>query len=221
MAKSKFPWRNGRSLAAVLAESRPWLQSKRIIREGGGCRASALAAAGERLGQPLPPDIHQFLLALKPIPMFENGAFSDDGPSEFFFYGPLQPELRWEPLAEWEPKADWAGARGLAFGQTAYGDGLYWVIGHRTQPDGCIAVFDHELAMGDLMSFVIARSLPEFISKVVHARGLSPGDDDDMDDFEDDDADLLADIHVDVENLRLFAKEYAELNPTSAKLQDR
>ena len=103
--------------------------------------------------------------------------------------------------------------------------------GHRVHPDGCVAVFDHELAMGDLPYFVVARSLSEFIAKVVHCKGLSPGgdDDDDLDDFEDgegedgegEDIDLLADLDNDVENMTLFFREYAELNLTTRKHKGR
>jgi hypothetical protein len=93
-------------------------------------------------------------------------------------------------------------------------------------PDGCIAVFDHERAMGDLLCFVVARSLSEFIAKVVHCKGLSPGGDaeDDLDDFADDEGeeiDLLADWDNDAENMKLFAREYAELNPATTKYQSR
>jgi hypothetical protein len=226
LAEPTFPWRDGRSLGQVLEDGRPWLQRRRIIRKGGGSRASAVAAADKRLGEPLPRDVRDFLLAIQPVPMFKDD-LDEDGPSEFFFYGPEPPELRWQSLAEWAPKPDWIGARGLAIGQTGYGDGLYWVTGHRVHRDGCIAVFDHELAMGDLPYFVVARSLSEFIAKVVHSKGLSPGgdDEDDLDDFEDDDQgddmDLLADLDNDVENMRLFAKEYAELNPATKRYQGR
>ena len=218
MAKSKFPWRDGRSLGQVLADSRPWLQRRRIIAKGAGSRPSALAGAEKRLGQPLPRDVHEFLQSAQPIPMFRDGKLNEDGPPEFFFYGPGQSELRWESLAEWMPKPDWSNARGLAIGQTGYGDMLYWVAGHRVHPDGCIAVFDHELAMGDLPYFVVARSLSEFIAKVVYCKGLSPGGDDDDEDLENFD---LADFENDANNMGLFANEYAELNPVTRKYKRR
>ena len=177
------------------------------------------------LGGPLPPDVREFLLAVQPIPTFADGKPNQDGPTEFFFYGPDRPELRWESLAGWAPKPDWIGARGLAIGQTGYGDGLYWVTGHRLHPDGCIAMSDDELAMGDLPCFVVARSLAEFIAKVVHSKGLSPGggDADDLDDFEDEgeDIDLLADLDDDVENMPAVRGEYAELNPATRKHKGR
>lgn len=223
MAKSSFPWRDGRSLRQVLAESRRWLERKRIIQKGGGLQESVLAAAEKRLGQPLPGVVRQFLLEVQPIPMFRDGELNEDGPDEFYFYRPEHSEFRWHALCGWMPQSDWSEAQGLAIGQTGYGDALYWVKGHRIHPDGCIAVDDHEVAMGDLQCAVLARSLSEFIAKVVHLKGLDPGAlDYDLDNFAGDEEDEGTDggDEEDVFGLagqKLFDEEYAELNATSKK----
>jgi hypothetical protein len=222
VAKSTFPWRDGRPLSNVLADSRRWLQRKRIIRNGGGCRESVLADAEKRLGQPLPSDVREFHREAQPVPMFKDGDLSDDGPGEFYFYSPDQPQMKWHSLSEWVPSPDWSRAQGLAIGQTGYGDTLFWVKGHRVHQDGCIAVDDHEISIGDLQYAVLARSLSELIAKVVRLKGLSPGLGDDLDDLEDEDEDddLGEDEGDDVFGLAdqdLFDREYGELNRASEK----
>jgi hypothetical protein len=214
-------------LREVLAECRRWLVRKRIVKKGGGCGEVELTAAEKRMGRRLPADVRAFLEEVRPIPMFKDGELNEDGPSEFFFYEPEQPEMRWRSLAEWGPSADWRGAEGLAIGQTGYGDALFWVRGHRVHPDGCVAVDDHEVAMGDLRYAVLARSLSELIAKVVHLKGLSPGLlDDDFDDVEDEDGEDFAGDELEEEDggdtfglaeQELFDREYGELNPTSKK----
>jgi hypothetical protein len=213
-------------LRQVIDDTRPWLERRRLVRKGPGCGEAAVAALAKRLKGRLPDDVRAFLLAVEPIPMFHRGKVRDDGPGEFFFYGPNARELRWQSLAKWAPEADWHDARGLAIGQTGYGDVLYWVEGHRAHPDGCIAVDDHEVAMGDLQYAVLARSLAELVAKVVHIKGLSPGlmddpldddDDDDDGDGEDEDDDSDFDLDFGAASQLLFNQEYAELNPTSAR----
>jgi hypothetical protein len=217
VAKATYPWRDRRSLAQVLADTRPWLARKRIIEKGGGgCPGSILTVAEKRLKRPLPPELREFFFAVRPVKIF-----AEPGPSDFGFYRPEQPELQWHSLSQWPPQPDWIRAEGLAIGQSLYGDLLLWVTGHRTHPSGCIVVNDHELAMGDLPNPVIARSLSEFIAKVVHVKGLTPGNlDDDLDD-DDEDIDGLGGLDEDdpfgLVASELFNQEYAELNPTSTK----
>ena len=226
MAKSTFPWRHGRPLSKVLADSRRWLQRKRIIKKGGGCRESTLAAAEKRLGQPLPADVREFHREIQPITMFKDGDLNDDGPEEFYFFSPDQAEMKWHSLSKWVPSSDWSRAQGLAIGQTGYGDTLFWVRGHRVHADGCIAVDDHELSMGDLQYAVLARSLSELIAKMVHLKGLSPGLTDDLDDWDDDEEDNDGDDGLGEDegddifgsaDQDLFDREYGELNPASTK----
>ncbi|HET6249802.1 MAG TPA: hypothetical protein VFE47_19085 [Tepidisphaeraceae bacterium] len=160
--------------------------------------------------------MRQFLLAVQPIPMWPDdgkGGLNEAGPDEFFFYGAERSELKWQSLSDWVPESDWSAASGLAIGQSGYGDAFFWVKGHRVHPDGCIAIDDHE---GDPQYYVLARSLPEFVGKVVRLKGLSPRALDDFDDDEGDEEDI-ADMFS-TENLELFRAEHAELNPTLKRL---
>jgi len=213
----------------VIADSRPWLVRKRLIKKGGGCSPAVLEAAAKRVKGALPAEVREFLFLVEPISMFKEGELNDEGPGEFFFYHPKQSEFKWHSLVEWVPQTDWSGARGLAIGQSGYGDAIFWVMGHRAHPDGCIAVHDHEVAMGDLQCAVFARSLSEFIAKIVCLKGLSPDAmDDDYDDLIDDDEepeeeDLADNLEgmFDFAGQEMFDEEYGELNPTSERGRKR
>lgn len=216
MAWVNYPWRDNRSLEQVLAESRAWLTNERIIAVGLGFNDVEIAAAERRLRRPFPEEVRELYRTYRPVRVF-----SKDGPEEFGFYQLDQLELRWESLGHDDavPVEDWARAEGLVIGQSLYGDPIFWVRGHRTRPDGCVMVFDHELAMGDLFFAVVARSLAEFVGKVVCLRGLN-GRPDSLEDLTDHpilnakDEDLMSIVNAD-SRLDLFKAEYAELNPTS------
>lgn len=218
MAADVYPWRDNRPLKQVLATSRPWLKKKQIIASGGGYSDAEIARAEQRIGRPLPLEISEFYRAVRPLEIF-----SDDGPAGFGFYQIQQPELCWKMLGHDDavPVEDWANAQGLSFGQSLYGDPIFWVKGHRTQPDGCIMIFDHEQAIGDVYFAILARSLSEFLGKIVFLNGLDGGDP--LEDLEDDqilnseDDELLAILNQDGDKYELFRKEYRELNPTTQR----
>lgn len=213
-----FPWRDNRPLKQVLAASRPWLRKQHIIASGGGYSEADIADAEKRMGRSLPLEIQEFYRSMCPVRIF-----SDDGPEEFGLYQLAQTELRWEVLGHEDaiPFEDWARAEGLAFGQTLYGDPIFWVRGHRSQPDGCIMIFDHEQAMGDVHFAIFARSLGEFLNKIVFLKGLDGGnavdelDDEEFLDSEEDE--LLETMEQDDDKYKLLVAEYRELNPITRR----
>ncbi|HET6248584.1 MAG TPA: SMI1/KNR4 family protein [Tepidisphaeraceae bacterium] len=207
MVNTSYPWRDGRSLSDVLADSRGWLCKRRIIEDGGGASESAIAAAEARLGRPLPDDIRELHRCFRFMRIF-----SADGPEDFGLYSIEQDEISWERPTDAIPAQDWENAEALLIGQNHYGDSLFWVTGHRTQPDGCIGICDHELAIGNLQFAIMARSLAEFIAKIVIVGGLTGA-------FEyelelDDDWEPL-EQRLGLAALTLISNEYDELNPSA------
>jgi hypothetical protein len=182
-----FPWRGAKDLADVLAALKPVLAALNVVAPGGGCTEQEIAAAEARAARPFPEDVRALYRAMRPTELF-----SGDARKEFGFYTIGSNDLAWRPMDAAEPAEDWAGAAGLALGQSASGDPFWWVEGHRTLPPGGVVLLDHEGGLGEASFVYFARSLPEFLSKLAHFRGLYPPAPDD-----------------------LFQREYFELNPTT------
>ncbi len=213
--KPKYPWRDGRSLAAVLADARPWLERHRIILPGGGCDPDDIVAAEARHGRPLPPDVRLLLTIVRPNPL---GPHDEGGPEDFSLPALGPGWSGWTAGAkDIEPIADWGNADLLGLGGTALGDDLFWCLGHRAFPDGCIVCFSHEAGLGNgLVLAVVARSLAELITRAVMCDGFNPGDASDLSadpDDPDDDPGPIAPLDSDAAQA-LFDAEFAELNPT-------
>lgn len=185
----KYPWRDCADLGMVLASVKPIFASLLSVESSGGHSDLEIISAERRIGTPLPEAIREFYRAMRPTPIFNPPQ------REFGFYPLNSTELAWHSMQGAEPEEAWSSARGLALGQSTYGDPFWWIEGHRFLPDGSITLLDHEDGVGGEVLFVhFARSFPEFIAKVAHFRGRYPRSPD-----------------------TAYRQEYLELNPSAKR----
>jgi hypothetical protein len=187
MTDQPYPWRTNANIRDVLAAVRPTFVSLAVVEPIGGCSEEEIAKAERRLGRSLPQPVREFYQAMRPTEVLGGE------PKEFGFYPLGSTELAWRSMEGAEPAADWISSRGLALGQSTYGDPFWWVEGHRVISNGSIVLLDHEGGLGgDVMFVHFARNFAEFLAKVAYFRDLYPPPGD-----------------------ALFQQEYAELNPSA------
>ena len=207
LSDQRFPWRDGRPLEAVLADARPWLLQHRIIRRATP-ELKAVADLETKLGRPLPDELRTLWSLVVP-----NPSDADEKPIDFSFEPP-DGNVSWQSLAgdEFKPPENWINANGLAIGQTVLGDDIYYTLGHRVYPQGCLVLFSHDAANGGLLLAVIARSLAELISKVVHLNGIRSDGGEELDDQP---AGRWPLPLTGRQKQALYDAEFAELNPAA------
>jgi hypothetical protein len=163
-----YPWRRVPSIQDAIAIARPFLIAQNIVEPTGGYAEEAIATAEKRLGAPIPADVREFQRAFRPTDVY--GSRTD---ADFGFYALGSKEFVWQPMEEAEPSEDWKAAKGLALGQSTFGDPFWWIRGHRWIPDGSIVLLDHDGGMClDIVFVYFARSFAEFLARVTHFGSL-------------------------------------------------